>query len=56
MARDHRVPIPESWIKEMIEENRAVFDALARYDARYIGNVPESKARKLFPEMFEKCC
>jgi hypothetical protein len=33
---------------------KAVLEALAKYDSRYIGNVPEKEARKLFPEMFEK--
>lgn len=32
---------------------KLVMEALDKYDSRYIGNVSEKEARKLFPEMFK---
>lgn len=44
--------ITEKEIDEIVKDCKFALDALAMYDARYIGNVPEKKARKLFPELF----
>lgn len=41
-------------LDKIVDDCMWALDALARYDARYIGNVSEKKARKLFPELFKK--
>ncbi len=47
--------VTDKEIEDMMNEPhmKLVLDALAKYDSRYIGNVPEKEARKLFPEMFK---
>lgn len=40
-------------LDKIVDDCMWALKALAKYDARYIGNVPEKKARKLFPELFK---
>lgn len=46
--------ISDKEISKIIKDLKPILDGLAKYDSRYIGNVPEKEARKLFPEMFKE--
>lgn len=50
------VRITEEEIKKIMDEPmmRLVMEGLAKYDSRYIGNVPREEAEKMFPELKKK--
>lgn len=49
------IKVDRKMLEEIMNEHmtKLVLDGIARYDGRYIGNVAEKEARKMFPEMFK---